>query len=98
MSKQELRKELASLGFSEKIKILEQLRDRSLAIAAAGLRNNRAEGNRNDDVGFCRCLGWEACGCGNQPPYHCMLCCKELSPEQVAASRTRGFYKEGAKE
>ena len=38
MSKQEMRKRLASLSFSEKVKILERLRDRSLAIAAAGLR------------------------------------------------------------
>ena len=36
--KDEMRKRLASLSFTEKIKILEKLRDRSLAIAAAGLR------------------------------------------------------------
>ena len=36
MSKPEMRKRLASLSFSEKIKILEKLRDR--AIAASGLR------------------------------------------------------------
>ena len=35
MSKPELRKQLAALSFSEKIKILEKLRDRSLAIAAS---------------------------------------------------------------
>ena len=29
---------MASLSFSEKIRILEKLRDRSLAIAASGLR------------------------------------------------------------
>jgi hypothetical protein len=38
MSKQEMRKRLASLSFSEKIKVLEKLRDRSLAIAGSGLR------------------------------------------------------------
>jgi len=38
MSKPELRAKLAALSFSEKIKILEKLRDRSLAIAASGLR------------------------------------------------------------
>ena len=43
MSKPELRKKLASLSFSEKIKILEKLRRRSLAIAAAGLRAERPE-------------------------------------------------------
>ena len=35
MSNPELRRRLASLSFSEKIKILEKLRDRSLAIAAS---------------------------------------------------------------
>ena len=35
MSKSEMRKRLAALSFSEKIKILEKLRDRSLAIAAS---------------------------------------------------------------
>jgi hypothetical protein len=42
MSKPELRTKLAALSFSEKIKILEKLRDRSLAIAAAGLRRKAA--------------------------------------------------------
>lgn len=40
MSKQETRKPLASLSFSQKIKILKRLRDRSLAIARAGLRKD----------------------------------------------------------
>ena len=34
----ERRKRLASLPFSEKVKILEKLRDRNRAIAASGLR------------------------------------------------------------
>lgn len=34
----ERRKRLASLSFSEKLKILEKLRDRDRAIAASGLR------------------------------------------------------------
>lgn len=38
MSKPKLQARLAALSFSEKIKILEKLRDRELAIAAAGLR------------------------------------------------------------
>jgi len=38
MSKQEMRKRLASLSFSEKVQILEKLRDRSLAFAASGPR------------------------------------------------------------
>jgi hypothetical protein len=44
MSKQEMRKRLASLSFSEKVKILEKLRDRSIAFAAWGLRRD-AVGN-----------------------------------------------------
>jgi hypothetical protein len=38
MSKPKLRARMASLNFSEKIKILEKLRDREEAIAASGLR------------------------------------------------------------
>jgi hypothetical protein len=43
MSKPELQKKLAALSFSEKIKILEKLRQRSLAIAAAGLRPSKTK-------------------------------------------------------
>ena len=42
MSKPALRAKLAALSFSEKIKILEKLRDRSLVIAASGLRRTLA--------------------------------------------------------
>ncbi len=38
MSKPKLRARMASLSFSEKIKVLEKLRDREQAIAASGLR------------------------------------------------------------
>ena len=38
MSKPKLHARMKSLSFDEKIKILEKLRDRSLAIAASGLR------------------------------------------------------------
>ncbi len=48
MNKPEMRKKLAGLSFSEKIKILEKLRDRSLAIAASGLRSNPANYGRSD--------------------------------------------------
>lgn len=37
-SKRRMRKQIAALPFSEKIKILEKLRDRSLAIASNPLR------------------------------------------------------------
>jgi hypothetical protein len=36
--KQQWRKRMAALSFSEKIRILEKLRERSQAIAASGLR------------------------------------------------------------
>lgn len=26
---------------------------------------------------------WEPCGCGNQPPMHCMHCARDLTLEQV---------------
>jgi hypothetical protein len=48
MSKQELRKRLASLSFTEKVKILEKLRDRSLALAASGPRRKLSEAARNE--------------------------------------------------
>lgn len=38
MNKQEIRKQLAALSFSEKVKILEKLRDRSQALSTSGLR------------------------------------------------------------
>jgi hypothetical protein len=38
MDKSKLRSRLASLSYTEKVKILEKLRDRDKAIAAAGLR------------------------------------------------------------
>jgi hypothetical protein len=41
-SRQGMRKRLAALGFSEKIRILEMLRDRGLALAASGLRGKTA--------------------------------------------------------
>jgi hypothetical protein len=43
MDKSKMRQALASLSFTEKIKILEKLRDRDQAIAAAGLKRRRAQ-------------------------------------------------------
>jgi hypothetical protein len=40
-SKRATRQRLQSLSFSEKLKLLEKLRDRSLAIARSPLRKNR---------------------------------------------------------
>jgi hypothetical protein len=44
--KERMRKRLAALSFSEKIKILEKLRDREKAIAASGLRRGSAAGQK----------------------------------------------------
>lgn len=44
MGKQEMRKQLAGLSFTEKVKILEKLRDRSLAFAEA--RRKRDAGTK----------------------------------------------------
>ncbi|HVO79298.1 MAG TPA: hypothetical protein VMT28_01130 [Terriglobales bacterium] len=46
MSKPKLQARLAALSFSEKIKILEKLRDREKAIAASGLRRGSAAGQK----------------------------------------------------
>jgi hypothetical protein len=43
-SKKKRRKELAALSFTEKIKILEKLRDRDCVLAAAGLRGKHEPG------------------------------------------------------
>lgn len=42
MGKQEMRKQLAALSFSDKVKILEKLRDRSLAFAEARQKRKRS--------------------------------------------------------
>jgi hypothetical protein len=91
MGNPEMRKHLASLSFSEKVEILEKLRDRSLAFADAGFRSQNVH-EPSDVRGFCNCPDWEPCGCGHQPPYHCMWCCRELPAERLAAARARGFY------
>lgn len=51
-SKEEMRNRLASLSFSEKIKILEKLRDRERAIAASGLRRKpeQSRGSAAEDI------------------------------------------------
>ena len=46
MDKSKMRARLTSLSFSEKIKILEKLRDRDRAITASGLRRKDAQGVR----------------------------------------------------
>ncbi len=46
MSKPKLQARMASLSFSEKIKILEKLRAREEAIAASGLRKTKTADSR----------------------------------------------------
>ena len=50
-AKEEMRKRLKSLSFTEKIKILEMLRDRSLLLAASGLRASRSGGAPDQSAG-----------------------------------------------
>lgn len=50
-AKEEMRKRLKSLSFTEKIKILEMLRDRSLLLAASGLRTPRSGGAPDQTAG-----------------------------------------------
>jgi len=50
-SKKEMRKRLAALSFTEKIKILEKLRDRDRAIAAAGRRRTPKDDRNGDSRG-----------------------------------------------
>jgi hypothetical protein len=47
MDKSKMRSKLAALSFTEKIKILEKLRDRDKAIAAAGLRRKPVERSKD---------------------------------------------------
>jgi len=51
MSKPKLRARMASLSFSEKVKILEKLRDREEAIAASGLRRKPKQASGGADSG-----------------------------------------------
>jgi len=97
MSKPEMRNQLASLSFAEKVRILEKLRNHSLAIAAAGLRRPPATKAQEGKPQFCTRLAWEPCGCGKQPRYHCMYCCLELTAEQITAAKQRGCYAEKEK-
>jgi len=97
-----MRKRLAALSFTEKVKILEKLRDRSITLAASGLRRNEERRSThkattvgqhaNTDIRLCECTVWEPCVCGHQPSYHCALCCLELTPEQFKEARKRGWY------
>lgn len=49
MSKPKLQARLGSLSFSEKVKILEKLREREKAIAASGLRRKTSEKPGTED-------------------------------------------------
>ena len=94
MGNQEMRIELRALSFSEKVEILEKLRDRSLAFAAAGPRSSHGAQKESTVQQFCSCSDGEPCGCGNQPPHHCMWCCRELTERQITVAKERGFYRE----
>ena len=46
---------------------------------------------------FCTCKEVQPCTCINHPPYHCGLCGRELTSEQLAEARAKGWYPEAAK-
>jgi hypothetical protein len=50
MSKPKMRARLAALSFTEKVRILERLRDRSLGFAAAGLRRKTAKDGKDSSL------------------------------------------------
>ena len=50
MSKPKMRARQAALSFTEKIEILEKLRDRDRAIAAAGLRRKTVKDGKDSSV------------------------------------------------
>jgi hypothetical protein len=41
---------------------------------------------------YCHCKQLQPCGCGHNPPYHCGICCLELTPEQFAEAKNRGWF------
>ena len=41
---------------------------------------------------YCHCKELQPCSCGHNPPYHCGVCCLELTPEQFAEAKRRGWY------
>jgi len=45
---------------------------------------------RSDEPRYCICDSWRVCACGNQPPYHCEICCLLLDPDQVLTAQLRG--------
>ena len=44
---------------------------------------------------FCNCEDLQPCTCINYPPYHCGVCGRELTVEQVAEAKQKGWYPEG---
>jgi len=47
----------------------------------------------SQNIGVCEAddAGLHAlCGCGNQPPIHCMWCCSDLTSEEIKTCLDRG--------
>jgi len=45
---------------------------------------------QRDAPPYCICDSWRVCSCGNQPPYHCEICCLPLDPDQLLIAQYRG--------
>ena len=41
---------------------------------------------------FYDCKELQPCTCINQPPYHCGVCSRELTPERVDEAKRLGLY------
>ena len=43
---------------------------------------------------FCNCEGLQPCTCINYPPYHCGVCGREFTGQQLSEARKKGWYPE----
>lgn len=87
MGKQEMRKQLAALSFSEKVKILEKLRDRSLAFAEARRKRKESMGTLEGTSNGAGGLGHDANSHRSLIEFDAKAC------EQCPANKVRGLNK-----
>ena len=44
---------------------------------------------------FCTCIDLQPCTCINYPPYHCGVCGREFTAQQVVEAKKKGWYADG---
>ncbi len=44
---------------------------------------------------FCNCEDLQPCTCINYPPYHCGVCGREYTSQQLVDAQKKGWYSEG---